>query len=123
MSHKENKTALETELKDITKELETIAEKNPKSNDWVAVPDKEEPVSADKNVVADSTEEWNERRAVVAQLEIRYGNIVKALKKFDAETFGICEISGQAIEEDRLNANPAARTNIANMDREQELSL
>jgi RNA polymerase-binding transcription factor DksA len=121
MSHKEMKTSLESELITITSELEIIAKKNPNSNDWVATPATRETSTADKNVVSDSAEEWNERRAIVAQLEIRYGNILRAIEKFTIETYGICEISGEPIENERLKANPAARTNIANMDKEQDL--
>lgn len=115
------KTSLESELITITSELEIIAKKNPNSNDWVATPATRETSTADKNVVSDSAEEWNERRAIVAQLEIRYGNILRAIEKFTIETYGICEISGEPIENERLKANPAARTNIANMDKEQDL--
>ena len=43
------------------------------------------------------------------------------LKKIEAGTFGVCEISGEPIEEDRLDANPAARTNKANINNEADL--
>jgi len=119
----EFKTQLETELKQVTEELQRIATLNQETGDWVAVPDPTELDSADENVEADAVEEWNERRALMVQLETRYRNIVRALEKIEADTFGICEISGQPIEEERLRINPAARTNLANMDREKELPL
>ena len=38
-------------------------------------------------------------------------------------TYGICEISGQPIEAERLKANPAARTSQANQEKEAQLPL
>lgn len=119
--HEEFKNRLEEELNLITKELETIAVKNPATDDWNAVPVVEELGNADPNVEADVVEEWNERQALMAQLEIRYRNIKIALQKISDGTYGTCEISGQPIEIERLQANPAARTNLANIDREREL--
>jgi len=114
---------LSNELKKITADLEIIAVKDPVSNDWVAVPISEELMSADPNSEADGVEEWNERRAILAQLEIRHRNIKRALEKINNGTYGFCEISGEPIEVERLRANPAARTNLANLDREKELAL
>ena len=47
---------------------------------------------------------------VLDELEARYRLVLHALKKFDAGTYGVCEESGEQIEEERLDANPAART-------------
>jgi len=66
--------------------------------------------------VADRTEEYDERRATLATLEGRYNNIRLALKKITDGNYGICEVSGEPIEEDRLEANPAARTCKAHME-------
>ena len=121
--YEEFQIQLESELKLITAELKTIAVNSPDSDDWVAIPDSAELGNADENVEADAVEEWNERRAILAQLEIQYRNIKRALQKITDGTYGICEISGNIIETERLHANPAARTNLANIDRERELSL
>lgn len=122
-SHDDLKVILENELEKITNELKTIAVKTPDSDDWVALPVAEDLVTADPNSEADAVEEWNQRRALLVQLEIRYRNIKRAIDKFDSGKYGICEISGAPIEIERLQANPAARTNLANMDRESELPL
>ena len=66
--------------------------------------------SADPNETADNIEEFEENTAVLKELEIRYNNIKDTLAKIEEGKFGICEISGEPIEEDRLIANPAART-------------
>jgi RNA polymerase-binding transcription factor DksA len=119
----EYKNILEITLLELTKNLESIATQNPSTKDWVAVPIASDLKNADNNEEADGVEEWNERRATLGQLEIRYRNILRALKKIKENKYGICEISGDEIEETRLDANPAARTNIANIEREKELSL
>lgn len=116
------KTKLEAELQQLTIELEAIATLNPDTGDWVATPEVNEP-SADENEVADDVESWNERRALLAQLEIRYRNVKRALDKIDAGTYGICEITGGEISPERLEANPAARTCAAHMNEEADLPL
>ena len=123
MSHDELKATLTEQLAAITSELQSVATHNPETDDWVAVPVPADMHNADPNDDADAVEEWNERRASMAQLEVRYKNIKRALKKIEDGTYGVCEISGEPIEDERLAANPAARTNMANMDREKELPI
>ena len=123
MTHEELKHRLEAELETVTTELNSIATQNPATGDWVAIPEEGSVGNADPNDAADAVEGWNERRAMLGQLETRYQNINRALKKFEDDTYGICEISGEPIESERLEANPAARTNQANMDREQNLGM
>lgn len=123
MTHEELKSRLETELNTVVSELESIAALNKETDDWVATPEAGAVGNPDPNDAADVVEEWNERRAMMAQLEIRYRNINRALKKFEDGTYGKCEISGEPIEDERLAANPAARTNMANIDREKELPI
>lgn len=123
MEHSVFTATLETELERVIQDLSSIAVYTEATDDWVAVPVASDLQTADENEEADAVEEWNQRRALMAQLEIRYRNIKRALQKLEEGTFGTCEISGQPIEEERLAANPAARTNLANMDREKELPI
>lgn len=117
------KTKLEEELALVTKELESIGAKlSDETGDWVAVPEKPE-TAADPNVVADVAEDWTQRDAALSNLEVRYRNILRALKKIEDGTFGVCEISGEQIEEDRLGANPAARTCKAHIEDEERLPV
>lgn len=102
------KTQLEEMLDTIIRDLERIAHYDATNDDWVAKPEANAG-EADANVEADVVEDWNERRATVSQLETRYQNIKRALKKIDDGTYGICEVSGEQIPEERLQANPAAR--------------
>jgi RNA polymerase-binding transcription factor DksA len=48
-------------------------------------------------------------------LKARYQDIVLAMEKIDADTYGFCETCGAPVEQDRLNVNPAARTCKAHM--------
>ena len=48
-------------------------------------------------------------------LQARLTDVNVALGKIENGTYGICEVSGEPIEADRLEANPAARTNKAHM--------
>ena len=105
------KTALETELAEITKQLETLGIHNPQvSEDWIALPVDAVTSEADSNIVADRSEDWQEARGTLVVLETRFNNINRALTKITDGTYGICEIGGEEIETDRLDANAAART-------------
>ena len=68
--------------------------------------------NADPNVKADMFEDFAEKMAILEELETRHVNIEHALEKISKNdgSYGICEINGNQIEEDRLGANPAART-------------
>ncbi len=116
------KSRLEEELAALTEELKSFGIHNPDvPEDWQAIPSSVDTSTADPNVVADRVEDWDERRAEMSELETRYNNLTRALKKIDAGTFGTCEIGGEDIEADRLDANPAARTCKAHMNDEADL--
>jgi len=116
------KELLEKELRTVTDELRTLGIHNPENpHDWVATSTETMVGEADENVSADHAEALEERTATLADLERRYNDTVRALEKIEAGTYGICEISGEPIEEERLQANPAARTCVAH--KEEEVSL
>lgn len=117
------KSRLEADLVRLVAELETIALYEEASDDWIAKPEIEDMNVTDDNVEADAVEEWNERRATVASLEIDYRNIKRALEKIAKGTFGICEISQEEIDIRRLEINPTARTCSLHMNEESTLSL
>lgn len=106
------KTKLEAELALVETELRDVGQKNPNTKgDWEATPPKEfETDNADENETADKIEEYEENAAVLKELETKYNDIKSALDKIVGGTYGICEVSGEPIEADRLEANPAART-------------
>ncbi|MDQ5950299.1 MAG: hypothetical protein QG585_241 [Patescibacteria group bacterium] len=65
---------------------------------------------ADRNEVADKIEEFGNNQAINRDLEIRLLEVKQALERIENGTYGICEVSGEPIELDRLGANPAATT-------------
>jgi len=109
------KTALLAEKQTLQEELGGIALFNTETNLWEATPDQELMGETDDNDAADRFEDFEGRSAMVTTLQTRLTDIDAALAKIEAGTFGVCEISGEPIEEARLNANPAARTNMAHM--------
>ena len=105
------KDKLAEELILIEKELNDVGRKNPDNkNDWEAEPTNLNNDHADSDETADNIEEFEGNTAVLKELEIRFNDIKDALKKIEHGTYGTCEISGEPIEEERLIANPAART-------------
>jgi DnaK suppressor protein len=117
------KQKLEEHLKEIETELSTIGIHNPRSDDWEAVVDKENNKEADQNSESDMAEDLDEREGTLTALEIEYRNIKRALQKIADGVYGICEISGDPIEEARLQIKPDARTSIAHMGEEDKLPL
>jgi RNA polymerase-binding transcription factor DksA len=78
-------------------------------DDWEATP-MTEIDAADANTVADRISSYENNDALVRDLEIRLREIDHATKKMQEGTYGTCEVCGNEIEEERLEANPAART-------------
>ena len=111
------KEKLEEEKKILFKELAGLGIENPEDHDWgaLSVPAKGAD-RADANIAADYDESFGERSATLGELEIRFNNIKDAIKKIEEGNYGICEVSGEPIEEDRLEANPAAKTCMKHID-------
>lgn len=105
-------------------ELRAIGRQNPANpDDWEATEKNMDVMNpmTDSNESADKIEEYNENRAIVDELEIRYNNVKRALKKLADGTYGRCEVGGEEIEEARLAANPSARTCTKHMGEEKGL--
>lgn len=104
------KTRLEDEKIRLVAELESIGRRNPSNpSDWEPLP-QETGLEADPNDRADQMEGFEENAAILKDLEIRYNNVLAALARIEAGTYGICEVSGEEIEAERLDADPAAPT-------------
>ncbi len=106
------KKLLENELKELEKDLKTVGRINPDNpKDWQAVPsDADVTVGAEKEEVAEKIESFESDTAVLKQLEIKYNEVKEALNRTHDGTFGYCIICKKEIEDDRLEANPAAKT-------------
>lgn len=117
------KNKLESRLAIVTEELKTLGEFNEVTGDWVETKSDDTSNEADLNSEADAVEEMEERGATLSVLENEFNDIKRALNKIEAGAFGICEISGEPIEEARLQFKPTARTCKAHMNEEGILPL
>ena len=116
------KTKLETEEKVLRQELGEIGvnDKDNPSN-WDITPSDRKQEIEFRDEMADRMEDSEEHVALKTTLKSRLQEVRHALEKIADGKYGLCEISGEAIEEERLNANPAARTTIKNMSQEANL--
>ena len=121
--HSTTQTILQKQYDDVVSQLHDIAVLDTTTGDWVIRTNDIDQTETDTNSQADAAEEAEERISILAELENRYRNIAHALKKIETGTYGVCEISGDPIETGRLEANPAARTCVAHMDKEYTLPL
>lgn len=105
------KEELEKEKKQLEVSLAEVGQKNPDNPaDWEGTSEPLDAERSDKIDTADNIEEYESNVAVVNELETRLNNINAALQRIEDGTYGKCKISGGLIEEDRLEANPAADT-------------
>ncbi len=95
----------------LLEEMKGLGLENKQTGIWEATPSMEETAKeADDNDMGDHDEDFLEKAATLRPLGIRLDEINNALKKIEDNTYGKCEICGDDIEEDRLEANPAAKT-------------
>ncbi len=93
------------------------AKKDPETGNWEATPDEADAPESDENDLGDKFEDYNLENEKVETLESRLSDINSALEKIQNGNYGTCEVCGGKIEEDRLAANPAARTCKACMEK------
>ncbi len=97
-------------------QLASIGRKNPdQKGDWEAVSTNLDDDNADEFDVADDIAQFEENSSELNQLEAQLNDVRSALKKIEGGKYGICEVGGEQIEEDRLEANPSAKTCKAHM--------
>jgi RNA polymerase-binding transcription factor DksA len=107
---------LEEEKKRLLEELQRISRKSAEDpGGWSPKESGMDTDRASDDEVADMFEDLGERVALETELEKRLIDVETAINKFDNGTYGICEVSGDPIEIERLEANPAARTCKAHM--------
>ncbi len=106
---KKAKNRLEQEEAQLELELTDIGHlHNAASGDWKADQGDLQVGPEDENILADKFEEITTNEAIVDELEVRLKNVKKALQKIEEGSYGICESCGSEIEQERLEANPAA---------------
>lgn len=107
----ELRAALFAERDSLTEELSARGKQNPETGDWQgASTSKGE--EADPTDAADNIEELATNVQMVEELERRLTDVNDAIARMENGTYGICERDGSPIPVERLEANPAARTNI-----------
>jgi RNA polymerase-binding transcription factor DksA len=99
-----NKAKLENELKSVGR----INPDNPV--DWEATPVKFDGDFSDPNDKADEIQAFENNTAILKQLETQLLEVNDALAKVEKGVYGTCEVCGEVISDDRLDANPSART-------------
>jgi len=115
MKTKELKEKLEAERVLLMDELKDIGTRSKETGEWEAVPEEQTTPETDENDKADRFENYEERTAMLGTLEKRLNDVEGAIKKMEEGGYGKCEVCGKSIEEDRLMANPAARTCMEHM--------
>ncbi len=101
---------LEEEKTKLEGELATVGRRNPSNPaDWEPIAT-ETGQEADETDAADLMENFGENVAILTDLENRYNDVLAALARMDQGTYGTCSVGGEAIEEARLAADPAAAT-------------
>ena len=118
------KIALEKERAKLEEELDRLGTRDhTQADNWDVKAPTIDIMNADENEAADRTEEVHIDSIVLDELEARYRSVLHALKKIEDGTYGTCEIGGEPIEEERLAANPAARTCKAHLGQEERVAL
>jgi len=102
---------LEEEKAKLTSELESFALRSKTiKGDWDAIREEDQSEATSSDDVAEELEDMNERKATEGPLENQLTKVNLALEKIANNKFGLCEICGEPIEEDRLEATSTART-------------
>lgn len=105
----ELKRKLELEKESIKKELESFASEDPNlKHNWdTRFPNRED---SDKDEKADDAQEYDNALSLEHSLELKLKDVKNALEKIANGTYGICEVCGKKIGEERLLACPEAKT-------------
>jgi RNA polymerase-binding transcription factor DksA len=110
MDIQKNKQKLEEELKLLEEELGSLGKIDSDTKEWVAVPEEQTMPEPDMNDLSDRSEDYEEKSSTLKVLKTRWEDIKIALEKIKKDDYGMCEVCGEKIEEERLIVNPSART-------------
>lgn len=107
---------LEQEKAELEDELSAHGRVQSETGDWQGASIGFEGEESDFSDVADQIEELANNVSLVEELEERHQDVSDALERMEQGIYGICEVSGEPIPLERLQANPAARTTIEHAD-------
>lgn len=94
-------------------EMSSVGRRNPRvPDDWEPAPI-ENGLEADQADQADVFVAQETNAAILSDLEARYDAILSALGRIEKQTYGFCSVCGEAIEHERLDADPSSTTCIA----------
>lgn len=88
----------------------SVGRRNPAvPNDWESIPSE---IGTESDLIdqADVVTSHETNNAILADLEARYDGVLAALSRIEKGMYGICEVCGEKIEEERLEADPSATT-------------
>jgi len=103
------KKILEAKLEGLEKEVAEISSKESDgTREGIQTEINED--TADGGEVATSMENYELNKSIASSLEEELIQVRDALDKIEAGTYGVCEVCQAEIEEDRLDANPEAKT-------------
>lgn len=103
------KKKLESQKESIIKELENFASEDPNlKHNWDAKYPKRE--DSDKDEKADDAQEYDNALSLEHTLELKLKDVTMALEKIEKGEYGVCEVCGKTISEERLQVCPEAKT-------------
>ena len=91
-------------------ELNSLGRTLNDKGDWIAVPEPVTDGTHEFDTDADKIEEFESNIAVLNVLEQQYSEVMEALERIKAGTYGVDETTGEPIPVERLEAYPAAKT-------------
>lgn len=105
------KNLLEQERIKIISQLKKFARRSSKNNnDWEIKPVYANIQESEDGEISDKFRNMERDLEVEKSLEVSLSEVDSALSKIKDGTYGICEKSGEEISEERLKANPTAKT-------------
>ncbi|MEK7201834.1 MAG: TraR/DksA C4-type zinc finger protein [Patescibacteria group bacterium] len=113
MNTESYRARLEAEKAELVVSLQTVGRINPANpGDWEPLP-QETGRETDPVDQADLIEGYEDNTDIMKDLEVSYNEVHEALGRIDEGAYGICDVCGSPISEERLEANPAASTCMA----------
>lgn len=104
------KKLLEKEKNQLLSQLKRFAWRSNKTDDWQPKPNEINIQTSEYGEVSDAIDEMAKRIEIEKSLEGSLHDVNSALNKIEKGTYGVCEKKGEPISEERLKANPTART-------------
>jgi|SRR3989344_5715070 len=106
------KEILEKEKTKLINQLKRFARKSDRNNDWVPKPTESNIQEAEGGERSNVIQTMETDLGVEKELEKSLNDVDRALNRIQDGTYGLCEKEGEPMSEERLEANPSAKTCI-----------